>query len=45
MLSLVSVAMYFNEEGVIGELEEVATDAILMLRNAVQYIRLAIFLK
>lgn len=37
--------MYFNEEGVIGELEEVATDAVLTLRNAVQYIRLAIFLK
>jgi hypothetical protein len=45
VLSLVSVAMYFNEEGVIGELEEVATDAVLTLRNAVQYIRLAIFLK
>lgn len=45
VLSLVSVAMYFNEEGVLGELEEVATDAVLTLRNAVQYIRLAIFLK
>lgn len=44
-MSLVSVAMYFNEEGVLGELEEVATDSILALRNAVQYIRLAIFLK
>lgn len=45
VLSLVSVAMYFNEEGVLGELEEVAADSILALRNAVQYIRLAIFLK
>lgn len=45
VMSLVSVAMYFNEEGVLGELEEVATDSILALRNAVQYIRLAIFLK
>ncbi|RLN87643.1 hypothetical protein BBJ28_00001117 [Nothophytophthora sp. Chile5] len=44
MMSLVSVAMYFNEEGVLGELEEVATDSVLALRNAVQYIRLAIFL-
>ncbi|POM66144.1 membrane protein [Phytophthora palmivora] len=45
VMSLVSVAMYFNEEGVLGELEEVATDSVLMLRNAVQYVRLAIFLK
>ncbi|RLN79096.1 hypothetical protein BBJ28_00022234 [Nothophytophthora sp. Chile5] len=45
VMSLVSVAMYFNEEGVLGELEEVATDSVLALRNAVQYIRLAIFLK
>ncbi|TYZ58510.1 hypothetical protein PybrP1_011610 [[Pythium] brassicae (nom. inval.)] len=45
VLSLVSVAMYFNEEGVLGELEEVAADSVLALRNAVQYIRLAIFLK
>ncbi|KAF1313502.1 hypothetical protein FI667_g17281, partial [Globisporangium splendens] len=45
VMSLVSVAMYFNEEGVLGELEEVAADSILALRNAVQYIRLAIFLK
>ncbi|KAH7479273.1 hypothetical protein PRIC1_009179 [Phytophthora ramorum] len=44
-MSLVSVAMYFNEEGVLGELEEVATDSVLALRNAVQYVRLAIFLK
>ncbi|TMW68841.1 hypothetical protein Poli38472_006309 [Pythium oligandrum] len=44
-MSLVSVAMYFNEEGVIGELEEVATDTLLALRNALQYVRLAIFLK
>ncbi|KAJ8542420.1 hypothetical protein ON010_g12394 [Phytophthora cinnamomi] len=45
VMSLVSVAMYFNEEGVLGELEEVATDSVLALRNAVQYVRLAIFLK
>uniref|UniRef100_K3WPR1 Ion transport domain-containing protein n=1 Tax=Globisporangium ultimum (strain ATCC 200006 / CBS 805.95 / DAOM BR144) TaxID=431595 RepID=K3WPR1_GLOUD len=45
VMSLVSVVMYFNEEGVLGELEEVAADSILALRNAVQYIRLAIFLK
>jgi hypothetical protein len=44
-MSLVSVAMYFNEEGVLGELEEVATDALLAFRNAIQYVRLAIFLK
>ncbi|KAF4317626.1 hypothetical protein BBO99_00002590 [Phytophthora kernoviae] len=44
-MSLVSVFMYFNEEGVLGELEEVATDSVLALRNAVQYVRLAIFLK
>lgn len=45
MLSLVSVAVYFNEDGVIGELEEVTSDTILALRNCIQYIRLAIFLK
>ncbi|CAI5728814.1 unnamed protein product [Peronospora destructor] len=45
VMSLVSVAMYFNEEGVLGELEEVAADSVLALRNAVQYARLAIFLK
>ncbi|KUF75772.1 hypothetical protein AM587_10015900 [Phytophthora nicotianae] len=46
VMSLVSVAMYFNEgEGVLGELEEVAADSVLALRNAVQYVRLAIFLK
>uniref|UniRef100_M4B6U4 Uncharacterized protein n=1 Tax=Hyaloperonospora arabidopsidis (strain Emoy2) TaxID=559515 RepID=M4B6U4_HYAAE len=45
LMSLVSVAMYFNEEGVLGELEEVAADSVLALRNAVQYLRLAIFLK
>uniref|UniRef100_A0AAV1VLN2 Ion transport domain-containing protein n=1 Tax=Peronospora matthiolae TaxID=2874970 RepID=A0AAV1VLN2_9STRA len=45
VMSLVSVAMYFNEEGVLGELEEVAADSVLALRNAVQYLRLAIFLK
>ena len=44
VMSLVSVAMYFNEEGVLGELEEVAADSVLALRNAVQYLRLAIFL-
>jgi hypothetical protein len=44
-MSLASVFMYFNEEGVIGELEEVATDALLAFRNAIQYVRLAIFLK
>ncbi|KAG2772501.1 hypothetical protein JG687_00000479 [Phytophthora cactorum] len=46
VMSLVSVVMYFNEgEGVLGELEEVAADSVLALRNAVQYVRLAIFLK
>ncbi|CAH0477229.1 unnamed protein product [Peronospora belbahrii] len=45
VMSLVSVAIYFNEEGVLGELEEVAADSVLALRNAVQYVRLAIFLK
>ncbi|GLD94872.1 hypothetical protein PINS_up003497 [Pythium insidiosum] len=44
-MSLVSVAMYFNEEGFVGELEEVATGILLAFRNTVQYIRLAIFLK
>merc|ERR1712137_455212 len=45
VMSLVSVAMYFGEEGVLGELEEVAADSVLALRNTVQYVRLAIFLK
>ncbi|KAL7691247.1 putative voltage-dependent channel domain superfamily [Plasmopara halstedii] len=45
VMSLVSVAMYFNEEGVLGELEAVAADSVLALRNAVQYVRLALFLK
>ncbi|DBA02940.1 TPA: hypothetical protein N0F65_005967 [Lagenidium giganteum] len=45
VMSLMSVALYFNEEGVLGELEEVASDGILALRNSIQYFRLAVFLK
>ncbi|CAK4083651.1 unnamed protein product [Aphanomyces euteiches] len=45
ILSIVSVALYFQQEGVVEELEEVAADFIMMFRNANQYMRLAVFLK
>ncbi|KAI9895253.1 hypothetical protein PsorP6_018591 [Peronosclerospora sorghi] len=34
---------YFNEERVLRELEEVAVDSVMGMRNATQYVRLAIF--
>ncbi|KAF0689662.1 Aste57867_18899 [Aphanomyces stellatus] len=45
VLSIVSVALYFQQEGVVEELEEVAADFMMMFRNANQYMRLAVFLK
>ncbi|KAG9403445.1 hypothetical protein AC1031_006085 [Aphanomyces cochlioides] len=45
ILSIVSVALYFQQEGVVEELEEVAADFMMMFRNANQYMRLAVFLK
>ncbi|KAI9906998.1 hypothetical protein PsorP6_004036 [Peronosclerospora sorghi] len=36
VMSLVSLVIYFNEESVLGELEEVAADSVMALRNAVQ---------
>ncbi|TDH64897.1 uncharacterized protein CCR75_000649 [Bremia lactucae] len=45
VMSIFSLVEYFNQEGVLGELEEVAADSVLALRNAVQYVRLALFLK
>ncbi|KAF0736154.1 hypothetical protein AaE_009014, partial [Aphanomyces astaci] len=45
VLSIVSVALYFHQEGVMEELEEVAADFMMMFRNANQYMRLAVFLK
>ncbi|EQC32220.1 hypothetical protein SDRG_09972 [Saprolegnia diclina VS20] len=45
VLSLVSIALYFRQESVVEELEEVAADFVVLLRNTVQYARLAVFLK
>ncbi|ETW06918.1 hypothetical protein, variant [Aphanomyces invadans] len=45
VLSIVSIALYFQQQGVVEELEEIAADFMMMLRNANQYMRLAVFLK
>ncbi|OQS06051.1 hypothetical protein THRCLA_01885 [Thraustotheca clavata] len=45
VLSVVSITLYFKQESVVEELEEVAADFVMLLRNAVQYARLAVFLK
>ncbi|OQR94867.1 hypothetical protein ACHHYP_00893 [Achlya hypogyna] len=45
VLSVVSIALYFKQESVVEELEEVAADFVMVLRNTMQYARLAVFLK
>lgn len=45
ILSLVSIAIYVKGESMFEELEEVATDCLLAIRNAIQYGRLMVFLR
>lgn len=46
LLSLVSIVLYcFHADAIVNEIEQVATDTLLAIRNGVQYFRLLSLLR